>query len=139
MSLSARRAKFVNEYLLDFNGSRAARAAGYSVKSAHVAASRMLRNDKVIAAIALKTAVLANQYELNKYNVINEIRAAIALAETKFDPNAMIRGWTEIGKILGFYAPEVIKTEVKNEDSVMKLKLEAMTDEELIEISQGTS
>lgn len=40
MKLSALSAKFVDEYNLDHNGTRAARAAEYSVTSAHVVARR---------------------------------------------------------------------------------------------------
>lgn len=42
-----RRTRFVKEYLLDQNGTKAAIAAGCSEKSAHVTASRWLKNVKV--------------------------------------------------------------------------------------------
>lgn len=134
MKLSARRTKFVEEYILDHNGTRAARAAGYSVTSAHVASSRLLRNDKVKAAIALKTHEMAQQYEMSKSRVITEVQAAIKVAENKFDAGAMIRGWVEIGKLLGYYAPEVIELAVNAESRALRTKYEAMSDEELMEI-----
>jgi phage terminase small subunit len=43
---------FAREYLLDFNGTRAAIAAGFSAKTAAQAASRMLRKVKVRALLA---------------------------------------------------------------------------------------
>ena len=42
---------FAREYVKDLNGTRAAIAAGYAKKSAHVASSRLLKKDKVRAAI----------------------------------------------------------------------------------------
>lgn len=59
MKLSAGRAKFVDEYILDYNGSHAERSAGYAVTSANVIASRLLNNDNVIAAVDTKKQELA--------------------------------------------------------------------------------
>jgi len=49
--LNAKQQKFVSEYLIDQNATRAARAAGYSENSADVQGSRLLGNDSVVAAI----------------------------------------------------------------------------------------
>jgi phage terminase small subunit len=43
---------FAREYIKDLNGTRAAIAAGYAKKSAHVASSRLLKKDKVKDLIA---------------------------------------------------------------------------------------
>jgi hypothetical protein len=50
--LSLRQRLFVEAFLLDLNGSAAARRAGYSPNTAHVQGSRLLRNVKVREAIA---------------------------------------------------------------------------------------
>ena len=49
--LTARQQRFVEAYILEENGAKAARAAGYSETSAKVTASRMLTNANVLAAI----------------------------------------------------------------------------------------
>jgi phage terminase small subunit len=46
-ALTDQQRRFVDEYLLDLNGAAAARRAGYAEGSAHVAAHRLLINDKV--------------------------------------------------------------------------------------------
>lgn len=51
MSLSDKQQRFVHEYLVDLNATQAAIRAGYSVGSAPVTASRLLRNANVKAAI----------------------------------------------------------------------------------------
>ncbi len=51
MPLNAKQQKFVSEYLIDQNATRAARAAGYSEKGADVQGSRLLGNVSVQAAI----------------------------------------------------------------------------------------
>ena len=50
-ALPPRQALFVLEYMKDLHGTDAAIRAGFTPKSAHVQASRMLKNDKVVAAI----------------------------------------------------------------------------------------
>ena len=139
MKLSARRSKFVDEYLLDFKASRAARAAGYAVSGARVTAHRLLTDANVKAAIALKTQEMAHQYEFSKDRVIAELQAAIKVAETKLDAGAMIRGWIEIAKIMGFYAPEVIELAVFKENKVLRTKYEALSDNELLAIINGNT
>ncbi len=49
---NSRHETFCREYIIDLNGTRAAIAAGYAKKGAHVTASRMLSNPKVQARLA---------------------------------------------------------------------------------------
>ncbi len=51
MKLSPNRARFVKEYLIDLNATRAAEAAGYSVKTARAQGSRLLTNADIQAAV----------------------------------------------------------------------------------------
>lgn len=44
----------------------------------------------------------------------------------------MVKGWTEVGKMLGHYAPEVKKVEVDVTTGNFTAKLRALTDDELI-------
>jgi phage terminase small subunit len=50
-TLTARRIRFVEEYLIDLNSTRAATAAGYSQKNADVIGPRLLANGAVRTAI----------------------------------------------------------------------------------------
>lgn len=50
-TLTDRQAAFVDEYIVDLNGTQAALRAGFSPKSAAMHAVRMLRNEKIAAAI----------------------------------------------------------------------------------------
>jgi phage terminase small subunit len=51
MMLTPKQARFVEEYIVDLNGKRAAIRAGYSPKTAEVQASRLLRYAQVRMAI----------------------------------------------------------------------------------------
>ncbi|OQW68685.1 MAG: hypothetical protein BVN34_08370 [Proteobacteria bacterium ST_bin12] len=137
--LSARRSKFVEQYILHHNGSKAARDAGYAVSGARVTAHRLLTDANVKAEIAAKSQDLAREYELNKAQVIKEIQAAIKLANNQLDPGAMIKGWVEVGKLMGHYLPEKVEIRASPNQDVIKAKLEALTDEQLMEIINGSS
>jgi phage terminase small subunit len=52
--LIPRHRRFVEEYVRDFNGTQAAIRVGYSERSAHVTASRLLSNAKVQQALSEK-------------------------------------------------------------------------------------
>lgn len=135
MTLSPRRTKFVNEFMLDFNGSRAARAAGYAVSGARVTAHRLLTNANVKLAIAVKARDLAHHYSLSKQKVVNEICAAIEVAKSESDVNAMIRGWVEVAKLMRFYDVEEMQPKATDDNKALKFKLEQMSDDELMAIA----
>lgn len=136
MKLSKRRSKFVNEYILDHNGSRAARDAGYATSGARVTAHRLLTNANVKAAIESKKHNLAQKYELKMDDVVSEIQHAIEIAKYTSNPLAIIKGWIEIAKLMGFYShQESIEVGFKNLNTELLLKLETLTDQELLEIS----
>lgn len=137
MKLSSRREKFVNEYILDHNGSRAARSAGYAVSGARVTAHRLLTDANVKAAIALKKQELAQQYELDKSSVVRELLSAVEIARNKLDAGNMIRAWREVSKLLGFYDSEGTVIVARAENNALKTKLEALSDDELVLIING--
>lgn len=60
MALSAKQRLFVQEYLIDKNATRAAKAAGYSKKTAHSCGPRLMENVEVKNAIdaALEKALI---------------------------------------------------------------------------------
>jgi phage terminase small subunit len=71
--LSAKRQRFVEEYLVDLNGAQAAIRAGYSPTTAKVTASRLLTDDNVAAAVAALRAKLSKKLEATAERVIAEL------------------------------------------------------------------
>lgn len=49
--LSAKQERFCHEYILDYNGTQAAKRAGYSEKSAYSQAGRLLKNAEILARV----------------------------------------------------------------------------------------
>lgn len=94
MTLSPKRARFVQEYLKDLNAKQAALRAGYaggrSGRSAEAMGSYLLRNPEVQAAIAAAQRRVAERAEVSATRVLQEY-AAIAFAD--------------IGEVLDFSGP----------------------------------
>lgn len=68
-----RRTRFIKEYLLDRNATRAAIAAGYSEKGASVAGYTLLRNPKIREEINKKDEELNKKYDLSAERIKEEI------------------------------------------------------------------
>ena len=122
--LSHRQNVFVMEYAVDQNGTRAARAAGYSVSSAHVASSRLIRIDKVRAAIAAKQASMALKLDLSLERVLMSLAEACEQAREQGRPDLMIAASREIGRLCGYYSEPT-------KDTSQPKELSGMTDEQL--------
>lgn len=78
--LSAKRLRFVQEYSKHPNGAAAARAAGYSKKTADRIASRLLKEPEVQAALKELQEAYAKQAGLDAVEILREIRR-VALSD----------------------------------------------------------
>jgi phage terminase small subunit len=76
-SLTPKQRRFVAEYLVDLNATRAAIRAGYSAKTAPPAGSRLLTNVKVAAAIAEGQAKQLEQADLHAVEVKKAVRVQV--------------------------------------------------------------
>lgn len=90
--LSPKHARFVAEYLKDFNGRQAAIRSGYSRKGAEVLASRLLRKANVAAALESAKAKAVQKAELTAARVLEEIRR-LAFSDIRdiFDAKGRLR------------------------------------------------
>lgn len=137
MSLTARQARFVELYLETGNGTDAATKAGYEVGSAHVTASRLLRNAKVSEAIEAGRRVLSDVFKIRREDVVAGLLMAIERAKVQGNSAAEITGWREVAKMFGFYAPEVLKVHLGDDQQRLQKKFEALSDAELLAVMQG--
>ena len=64
--LRPKQARFVQEYLIDLNGTHAAIRAGYAAPSAEVTASQLLRFPKVAAAVDKALAARARRCDAHR-------------------------------------------------------------------------
>ena len=75
---------FAREYVKDCNGTRAAVAAGFSAKSAHVTATRLLKNAKVQAEIAKLQQKIEQKLDLSVERLFEELGRIALLDPAKF-------------------------------------------------------
>ncbi len=124
--MTEKQTRFVAEYLVDGNGSRAAVAAGYGRAGARVTACRTLAIPNVREAIAARQGADAKRLDIARQDVLKGLLEAVEQAKEQGNPAAMIAGWREVGRMLGFYEPE--RTYVKHAGSQA---LNSMSDTEL--------
>jgi phage terminase small subunit len=131
--LTPQQARFVEEYLLDLNGTQAAIRAGYSSKGAKVQASRLLTHDNVLAALSEAQAKRSERTKIDADWVLSRLaeEANADIADLYDDDGALkpVKGWPPIwrkGLVAGIDVVEEYETvDGKKErvGTVRKLKL----------------
>lgn len=86
--LNPRQQRFVEEYLVDLNGTQAAIRAGYAVRGADVQASRLLGDARIAAAITAGRVKLSERTEVSQDRVLKE------LARIGFSDMRKLMRWT---------------------------------------------
>lgn len=139
-SLTTRRARFIEEYLLDGNGTQAAIRAGYGTAGARVTAHRLLTNAAISSAIETRQRADAQRLGVERQDVLKGLLEAVNMAREQTNPAAMVAALREIGKLMGLYAPERVKVDLDARQAVELGRLEAMSDEELVAVmARGTT
>lgn len=80
MKLPPMQDRFVDEWLIDFNGTQAAIRAGYSERSARSIAGRLLTKDNIQAEISRRQRDLQRRTEVSQERVVKEL-ARVAFAD----------------------------------------------------------
>ena len=105
--LTAKQLRWIDEYLIDFNGAAAAVRAGYSAKCARSIAHENLTKPDLQAILRDKQIRMAADLEIRRNDVVLGLVAAVELGRQKREPAAMVAAIREIAKILGFYSPGI--------------------------------
>lgn len=135
--LNSKQLRFVDEYCISHSAADAARKAGYSVKTAYAIGAENLRKPQIMAAIQARQTATALELKITKQQVIADILEAIQTARLQSNPIAMIQGARELGKLMGFYRPELVEIHMSMNDAVPRARYEAMSDEELMSVIDG--
>ena len=116
---TAKQARFVQEYLIDCNGTQAAIRAGYPMASARQVASENLSKPDIAAAVQRGRAALHARCDISAERVLLELtHVAYADIRQVFDPIGRLKRPTEYDPAL---ASAVVGIEVatkQNEDEV---------------------
>lgn len=108
--------------------------AGYP--AGQEAGKQVEQSPVVQAELAKARTELARSTGITKEDVLAGLKTAAEMAQTMADPQAMVRAWSEIGKMLGHYAPEVKKV-VHGLDQESRDAIRRMDDSELFKLAKG--
>lgn len=97
----------------------------------------MIRSETIKAELAAARSWLTDTTQITRLNTIEGIIDGIEMARMMGDPGNVIKGWCEIAKILGHYAPEKKQIDLTIHQQALRSKFEAMSDEQLMALSQG--
>ncbi len=132
--LTEKQAIFVEEVLSGTDLDKAAEHAGYK---GHERGQVVHKTVAVQKALRSARDELSSAAQISRADVIDGIMEAINLARLGADPATMVKGWTEIGKMLGHYAPEVKRLEITDNQKRLQSKFTAMSDAELLQVIEG--
>lgn len=113
----------------------AARLAGYAAGCSHVTGCQLLQKPKIATRISDLEAEAARALGLSRADVMAKLVGAAELARALQEPGPMIRAWTQVAAMAGFYKPEEVKPpSLTPAQAALRGKYEAMSTEELLAI-----
>ena len=135
--LSPKQLRWIDEYLIDFNGAAAAVRAGYSAKSARSIAHENQTKPDILAVLQARQAELAKELQITRQGVIQGLLEAVRMGREQQNPGAMVCALREVSKILGLNVPEVKRVELTSDQQITQNHMAALTDAQLLVLMQG--
>ena len=131
VSLTDKQLRWIDEYLIDFNGAAAAVRAGYSEKSARSIAHENATKPDIQAVLRDRQAALARELHITRTGVITCLLEAVNMGRELRNPGAMVAALSAVAKMLGYYSPEIKRVELTAEQRRVKADYAIMTDAQL--------
>lgn len=116
------------------NREQSAIMAGYA--AGQDAGKQVERSELVQVELAKARTEMADAAGITRQEVLDGMKEAADMARVMADPQAMVRAWSEIGKLLGFYAPEV-KKHLHGLDSESRDAIRKLDDAQLHKLAKG--
>lgn len=109
MALTDKQKRFCEEYVVDWNATRAATAAGYSEKTAYSIGQENLRKPEIEEYIGKIKNDLEKQAGISALMIIKELKTIAFLDDEVYEKATdRIKAIEVINKMLGFNSPEKI-------------------------------
>lgn len=128
---------FVDQIMKGKGPNVAARIAGYSQPDAQ--GYTIAKSPKVQAAIKYLHKKHEQASQMTRKKVMDGMLEAIDMARMQADAGVMIAGWREIGRMCGYYAPEVKKIDINISAKRVIDKLETLSDADLVKMIEDSS
>ncbi len=103
MSLTAKQARFVEEYLFDLNGTAAAIRAGYRKSRARQQAYRLSKKPEVQEAIAAAIEERSKRTQVSQDEVIKGLKDEAGNKGEGSSPAARVQAWAWLGRDLSMF------------------------------------
>lgn len=108
--MTPKQAAFVEQYLIDHNGTQAAIRAGYSKRTARQQAVELLANAEVQQAIKVAELSAQQRNAITIDDLLSELEDARQLAAGQGQASAMVSATMAKAKMLGFDKPQASQT-----------------------------
>ena len=132
MELTNLEKAFVQHIVHGLPQTHAARLAGY--KTPEVDASRNMKKPRILEAIQHLHRKHEKASQMTRKKVMDGMLEAIQMAKEQADPNTMVSGWREIGRMCGYYAAEKKVVDINITAKRAVDRLEMLSDAELLDM-----
>ena len=110
--LTTKQQRFIEEYVIDFNATKAAINAGYSQKTARSISCELLTKPDIRSAIKHQLAQLsADSYVSREVILTGLLKEAMGTGENS-TPASRVNAWSQLGKLSGLYTDTAPQTSV---------------------------
>ena len=122
--LTPRQERFIQEYLIDFNGTEAAIRAGYSKNGAAVQASRLLTHAKIKDLLQLSKQAIATRFDITRNGIINELAKIgyLNLPESEYKGSDKRAALVDIAKMTDNYGEKGININIQPVQNMWVIK-----------------
>lgn len=131
--LTSREMRYLDNIRMGMDHRPAILAAGWAEPTETL--ERLKKREIVQKELAKIYRSARRKANITRDEVLCGFKEAIDDAKLAGDPGTQIKGWTEIGKMCGFYAPEERKVTVELSNSDLAKQIDSMSVEELLEIA----
>lgn len=121
--LTAKQARFVDEYLIDLNATQAAIRAGYSPKTAKEIGAENLTKPNIAQALAEAQAKVSERVEITQDMVLKGLHEEAQYTGEGSSHSARVSAWSQLGKHLGMFKDKMEVTGENGKDLFPMIKV----------------
>ena len=130
--LTAKQSRFIDEYMVDMNGTAAAARCGYSKKTSRAIACELLTKPDIQAELQARGAALARELEITRTDIVRGFLDAFEMARADRQPSVMVSSMAAVAKLLQLYAVETKRVELTAGQCALQANFASLDDAQLL-------